>query len=446
MKILGLFNLKMGFLFAFCTLFIWSGCGDKVGSDENLLPEFAQPQNFEISAESNKAVLSWTAVIGADGYAVELFKGESTSVVVAKSDTITESTYTFDNLESSTVYTAQIRAISLRSASQTSKSLTKSFTTLAPSKEDLVPDLVVAKDGSGDFTTVQAAINAVPVNSPATVFVYVKKGEYKELVEVPQNKPNVYLIGEDKSSTIITFDNHSGKEKPDGGTFGTADSRSVYVRGDNFYAENITFANTAGMNAGQALAIYVASPKSAFKNCRFLGFQDTYYAHENTVQYIVDSYIEGSVDFMFGGSTTLFENCEIQSNRTGGYITAASTPEGKEYGYVFKNCRLTAASGVNDGTVYLGRPWRPFANVVFINCELGKHIRAEGWHNWNDPANEKTAFYAESGSIGAGANAQQRVSWSKQLSEADVVKYSKSNILSGWTPGLLPDQIRIVIQ
>lgn len=310
--------------------------------------------------------------------------------------------------------------------------------------DELVPDVVVAKDGSGDYNTVQEAIDAAPANRTSYYYIYIKKGEYKELVEIEQNKPYIYFIGEDKEQTILTYDNHSGKPKPGGGTYGTSDSRSVYVRGDNFAAQDITFANSAGMDAGQALAIYIASPTSAFVNCRFLGHQDTWYAHEGTRQYIKDCYIEGSVDFMFGGSKTLFSHCQIHSNRGNSYVTAASTPEGQDFGYVFENCQFTSSALLSG--VYLGRPWRPYAQVVLINCVLGGHIHAAGWHNWGDPANEATAYYAEYKSTGTGANTEYRVSWSRQLTDTEAARYTYENMFGAWDPGFLTEDTKVVLK
>src|SRR5690606_24425709 len=159
------------------------------------------------------------------------------------SDTIEDTKYTFEDLEANTAYTVRLRSISLTSPSLTSKKQVKTFTTAAMPKEDFVPDIVVAKDGTGDYVSVQKAIDAAPVNGAQSFYIYIKSGTYKEVVEIPQNKPLIHLIGEDKETTILTFDNHSGKPKPGGGSYGTADSRSVYIKGDQFIGERLTFAN-----------------------------------------------------------------------------------------------------------------------------------------------------------------------------------------------------------
>lgn len=314
---------------------------------------------------------------------------------------------------------------------------------LASQCEELAPhvryyDLVVAKDGSGDFMTVQEAINAVPVNRAKRTTLFIRKGVYKEKVQVPASCSNLTMIGESAAETILTYDDFAGKPTAFGDNTGTYGSGSFYIYGQGFEAINLTFANEAGP-VGQAVAVVVAADKVAFKGCRFLGFQDTLYTWgKPSRQYYEDCYIEGTVDFIFGSSTAVFNRCEIRSKRSGGYLTAASTPEGTPYGYVFLDCKLTADEGVEG--VYLGRPWRPYAKTVFIRCHMGSHIRPEGWHNWNKSSNEKTVFYAEQASDGPGSNASSRVKWSKQLKKKQLKNYTPSIILAGtdgWVP-LLP--------
>ncbi|WP_207425670.1 pectinesterase family protein [Pedobacter sp. SYSU D00535] len=296
---------------------------------------------------------------------------------------------------------------------------------------DVKPDKIVAKDGSGDYTTVQAAVDAAPFNLTKTYVIYIKNGTYKEVITVPKNKNYLFFKGENAEKTVLTYDNYAKRLDPNGVEYGTSRSASVFINGNHFRAEDLTFENTAGIDAGQALAINIGGDFSAFRNCRFLGHQDTWYAANNTRQYLKDCYLAGTVDFMFGGSTAVFDSCTIHSLRDG-YLTAASTPQGQKYGYVFLNCKLTGVA--KDASVYLGRPWRPYSNVVFINCEMGKHIRPEGWHNWNDPANESTAFYAEYRSTGPGAQPEKRRSWSRQLSAAEAADYTLPKILGSWKP------------
>lgn len=292
-------------------------------------------------------------------------------------------------------------------------------------------DFVVAKDGSGDFFTVQEAINAVPdfrKNKRTTILV--RKGEYKERVIIPECKINVSLIGEE--GAVITDDNYASKKNIFGDEMSTSDSSTVYIYAPDFYAEHITFANTAG-RVGQAVACFIDGDRAYFKNCRFLGNQDTLYTYgKESRQYYEGCYIEGTVDFIFGWSTAVFKDCEIHSLGDG-YVTAPSTDQGKAYGYVFWNCRLTAADEA--GKVYLSRPWRPYAQAVYIQCEMGKHIVPEGWNNWGKASNEQTVYYAEYQSTGEGANPSARVKYSHQL--ADISKYQPEQVLAGndgWNP------------
>lgn len=292
-------------------------------------------------------------------------------------------------------------------------------------------DFVVAKDGSGDFFTVQEAINAVPdfrKNKRTTILV--RKGEYKERVIIPECKINVSLIGEE--GAVITDDNYASKKNIFGDEMSTSGSSTVYIYAPDFYAEHITFANTAG-RVGQAVACFIDGDRAYFKNCRFLGNQDTLYTYgKESRQYYEGCYIEGTVDFIFGWSTAVFKDCEIHSLGDG-YVTAPSIDQGKAYGYVFWNCRLTAADEA--GKVYLSRPWRPYAQAVYIQCEMGKHIVPEGWNNWGKASNEQTVYYAEYQSTGEGANPSARVKYSHQL--ADISKYQPEQVLAGndgWNP------------
>lgn len=314
-------------------------------------------------------------------------------------------------------------------ASLAADSLASHFPELA--KEVRHYDYVVAKDGSGDFFTVQEAINAVPdfrKNKRTTILV--RSGEYKEKLIVPASKINVSMIGEE--GAVITNDGYAKKLNALGDEMSTSGSSTAYIYAPDFYAENITFANTAG-RVGQAVACFIEGDRVYFKHCRFIGNQDTLYTYgKESRQYYEDCYVEGTVDFIFGWSTAVFRNCEIHSVGNG-YVTAPATDKGKKYGYVFWNCRLTAAPETK--SVYLSRPWRPYAQVVYIQCQLGKHILPAGWDNWRNPANEKTVFFAEYKNTGDGADTKQRVSYGKQLKS--ITGYSPEDVLKGndgWNP------------
>ncbi len=284
--------------------------------------------------------------------------------------------------------------------------------------------ITVAQDGSGDFTRIQDAINASPSFPYEKVFINIKNGNYNEKVRIPEWNTHLVLIGESKENTIIAFDDNFKKiNLGRNSTFYTA---TVLVEADDFSASNLTIKNTSGDN-GQAIALSVVGNRAKILNCIISGNQDTLYLSGKAAkQYFKDCYIEGTTDFIFGGATALFENCTIHSIKSS-YVTAASTPEGIPFGFVFKNCKLTANSDAT--AVYLGRPWRIFAKTVFINCDMDKHIRTEGWENWSKPEAEKNAFYAEYNCKGEGFQPKKRVSWSHQLTKKEAEKYTTENIL-----------------
>ncbi len=280
----------------------------------------------------------------------------------------------------------------------------------------------VAKDGSGDYTVIQDAIDAIRVYPLAPITLYIKNGVYNEKIELPANNTDVTFVGENVDSTIIIFNDYSGK-----GKHTTFTSYTAKISGNRFRAENITFANNAGQ-VGQALALYVDADKAVFKNCKFLGNQDTIFASgENAHQLFESCYIEGTTDFIFGPATAVFQNCTIRA-KTNSFITAASTTAGKSYGFIFIDCKIIGDSSVTK--LYLGRPWRANAKTVFIRCDLSKTIAPEGWDNWNNAENEKTVFYAEYKNTGSGAAIAQRAKWTKQLNDKEVKLYSVKNIFS----------------
>lgn len=298
-------------------------------------------------------------------------------------------------------------------------------------------ELHVAQDGSGDFTTIQAAIDGAKAFPDTRITISIKNGVYEEKVKVHAWNNRLTLRGESADGVIIRRDDYFDKmERGRNSTFHTA---TLLVQGDEFLAENLTIENTAGA-VGQAVAVAVEADRAVFENCRMIGNQDTLYADgANTRQHYKNCYIEGTTDFIFGGATVLFEECTIHS-KADSYITAASTPEGRSYGFVFLKCKLTAADGV--GNVYLGRPWRSYARTVFVQCEMGGHIRPEGWHNWNLREKEKTAVYAEGGNTGPGADTSKRVLWARILSDDGVQRYCAEEVLK---PFLIPEIASISI-
>ncbi len=288
---------------------------------------------------------------------------------------------------------------------------------------------VVASDGSGDFRTVQEAINAVPDFRKNETRIFIKKGTYKEKLILAGSKTNVVFIGEDRDQTILTYDDFASKKNRFGEEVGTTGSTSFFVFGDGFRAENITFENSSGP-VGQAVAVRVDGDIVTFINCLFLGFQDTLYPHgEKSRQYYRNCVIEGTVDFIFGWSTAVFERCTIVC-KDHGYITAPSTNEGTPFGFVFLDCKITGTAP--EGSFYLGRPWRPFGKSAFLRCEMGGMIKPEGWNNWGKTDNEKTAFFAEYKNTGAGSSTVKRVGWSHLLTDMEAKEYTPEKILGEW--------------
>ncbi len=300
---------------------------------------------------------------------------------------------------------------------------------LAANKYDNPDTLVVSRDGTGEFRTIDEAIEVCRAFMDYTKVIYVKKGVYKEKLIIPSWLTNITICGEDRDNTIITWDDHANIKMPVGGLdseaavkgkpMGTFRTYTLKVQGSYITLKDITIENNAA-KLGQAVALHTEGDHILVQNCRLLGNQDTVYTGVGGTRVaFYDCYIEGTTDFIFGPSIAWFQNCEIHS-KANSYITAASTPAGQKYGYVFYKCRLTADKDVDK--VYLGRPWRPFAATIFMDCELGKHIHPEGWHNWNNAKNEETARYAEYGNKGEGASTKNRVKWSKQLSKKEAAK------------------------
>ncbi len=272
--------------------------------------------------------------------------------------------------------------------------------------------ITVAADGSGDYTSLNEAMEAIRAFMDYKVTVNIKNGVYREKWVVPAWIENVEFIGENPDSTIITWADHANINKM--GTFRTF---TLKVDGSDLTFRNLTIENNAE-RLGQAVALHTQGDRLTFDNCRFLGNQDTIYTGGKRTRMLFNNcYIEGTTDFIFGPATAFFEGCELHS-KSDSYITAASTPEDVTVGYVFHNCDLTADEGVTK--VYLGRPWRPWAHTAFIDCTMGSHIVPEGWHNWRNPDNEKTARYQEIGSKGPGANPDARAPWSRQLSRPEA--------------------------
>lgn len=316
-----------------------------------------------------------------------------------------------------------------------------------------------AADGVRTFSTIGAALEALEGVSGEAAIV-VSEGVYCEKLTV--KKSQLTLTGEGR--VVITYGDYAGKLMENGETYGTFRTYTFFVDADDFTARNIIFENSAGP-VGQALALYADGDRLVFENCAFLGWQDTIFTGPlppkemvgggfrgpkefaeriNGRHYYKNCYISGHVDFIFGSATAYFENCEIVS-RKGGYVTAASTPQGQEYGYVFEGCRLVREStpegetACGDESVYLGRPWRDYAKTVFLRCRMDSHIRSEGWHDWKKPHAWETIYYAEYLSTGDGAapGGEGRAPFSRQLTAEEAEHYTREKVLGGtdgWNP------------
>ena len=281
-----------------------------------------------------------------------------------------------------------------------------SQTLTAANKYDNPDTLFVARDGTGEFRNIDDAIEVCRAFMDYHKVIFVKKGIYKEKLIIPSWLTNIEICGEDAEQTVITWDDHANirtQERPKG--MGTFRTYTLKIEGSDITLKNITIENNSA-RLGQAVALHTEGDRLVFVNCRFLGHQDTVYTGVGgSRQLFRNCYIEGTTDFIFGPGTAWFEDCEIRS-KANSYITAASTPKDQPYGYVFNRCRLTADEGIDK--VYLGRPWRDYGYTLFMNCDLGSHIRPEGWHHWQKNR-EQTARYMKCGNTGTGADTTDRV-------------------------------------
>ncbi len=314
-------------------------------------------------------------------------------------------------------------------------------------------DALVARDGTGQYSSIQAAINAAPAGRTSAWRIYIKQGKYVEPVIIPSNKPFIQLIGERMAETILSYDNYSGKANPAGGTFGTSTCGTLIINAPDVMVMNLSIENATGygINANaavpapgdgpQAVAVYTTSDRVVFYNCRMNSGQDTYYGGnaKGTRVYVKHSYIDGNTDFIFGSSTIIFDTCVIYprtrlDNGSGGYVTATNTKAESAYGYVFRDCRITQNRGT---TLYtLGRPWQNDASTadaaksrnktVFLNSRMGASIRPEGWSTWDAGTNTSYITYGEYNTRnhnGTVKDVSGRVSWSRQLTATEAVKY-----------------------
>ena len=299
-------------------------------------------------------------------------------------------------------------------------------------------DIVVAADGTGQYTSIQEAISDAPIGlADHWITIRVKPGIYHEMIYVQRERGHIRLVADDPdpANTVITYDLNAKMPGSDGKPIGTFRTPTVYIDADDFTAENITFSNSAGP-VGQALALRVDGDRVAFRNCRFTGWQDTIL--DNRGRHYYDRCdITGAVDFIFGGGNAVYDHCTITQLRDkGGDLTAPSTPQGQQYGLTFLSCRLTGAEGVQPATTGLMRPWRPYGESTFIDCSMDASIKPEGWDTWS--GREKTCRAYEYGSVsladGKPVDISRRASWSHELSKADAANYTLKTIFQDWDP------------
>lgn len=343
---------------------------------------------------------------------------------------------------------------------------------------------------SGVFHCLKDAIDSIPADNQSPIHIEIAPGVYREKLTL--DKPFVTLFGMGKSpaDTVITYDDFGNDTMPDGTRRGTFRSYTLFVHAADVTLRNLTVENASGDSAthGQAIALYAECDRFVADSCRLLGHQDTLFTGPlppkelqpngflgptqfapriNGRQYYRNCYICGDVDFIFGSATAYFEHCTLESLRRSkansvastaasttenfspeGYITAASTPEGQEYGYVFHSCHFVSHD-CPPASVYLGRPWRDYARTVLIDCALGAHIHPAGFHDWNKPHARESSFYAEYGSHPIDADTENgclggccqpyphRAGFVCVLDTAQAAYFSREQVLSGadgWCP------------
>lgn len=316
------------------------------------------------------------------------------------------------------------------------------FLTVSGQTKPSPSEVTVAKDGSGDFTTIQQAVDALRSFRPeGRATIRVRNGVYEEKVVVPSHKTEISIIGESRDSTILIWHDHANMSDGKGGTIGTFESYTLKVEGPGFICEDMTIVNDAMTfnnprwhishkdiyNVGQAVAVHIDADRVIFRNCALKGFQDTLFTGNPEGREFFDNcWIEGTVDFIFGPATVWFRQCHLHA-LSDGYYTAASTPEGR-YGYIFDACTFTAAEGI--GKLWLGRPWRPYAQVILKDCLIDAPVDPQGWNDWGDPANHRTARFWEYSCSGKGSDRSGRVTWSKKLSNGRAHRITKDKVFT----------------
>jgi len=316
--------------------------------------------------------------------------------------------------------------------------------------DELVPDVIVSRDESS--MSIQQAVNSAPDNSERRFVIRIKAGVYEEIVRIPSSKTNLMFVGDGMDRTVITG---SMRVPSLPGVPSTYDSATVAVNADGFLARDIAFENAAGPGSHQAVALRVDSDLSSFYNCAFLGHQDTLYTHALR-QFYRNCRIEGTVDFIFGNSAAIFENCLIlvrprqlkSSKGSSDPVTAHGRIDpAQPTGFVFHNCTINGTEEYMKNfythpkvyKVYLGRPWKMYSRVIFMNSYLGALISPKGWMPWRGDFALDTLYYGEFQNYGPGAKVSGRVPWSNQIPKINAGKYSINSFIQGdeWLPATI---------
>ncbi|WP_151089089.1 pectinesterase family protein [Hymenobacter baengnokdamensis] len=303
-----------------------------------------------------------------------------------------------------------------------------SATALAQSRQ-----VVVSADGTGNYRTIQAALDAVPKGNHTPFTIFVRRGTYHEKLTLNKKQDFVKLLGEgsDPAAVVLTFDDFKGR-LVNGDTLSTSNSATLRVYATDFAAENLTIQNTAGASS-QAVAAWVYGDRAQFKNCRFLGFRDTLYPYGyGSRQLYKNCYIEGSTDAILGSATALFEDCTVFCKPGGICLMAPSTPDTVRYGFVLQRCHITGDAAAS--AYFLARPWKPFAKTVLLNCVLDAVVNPRGWDHWGKESNKQDTFFAEFKSTGPGATPKLRAPWGRQLTPEQASFYTRERVLRGWQP------------
>lgn len=420
------------------TLLVMMGCSETPNDEggANSGGRLTAPTGVALvegSLTTNSATVQWDEVANAAGYKYNVV-GKGVSVA---SGEVTQTEVALSGLEKSTEYSVQVMAVAKAPYQNSLWSNVLKFTTLMRNPSDAVGyNVAVSKDGSADYTTVQAAIDNAPGNRTEPYVIYVTEGIYDEKISIGQGKDNVVLVGDGADKTILTHDGYQGG--------GEDVYCTLYIRGKHITVMDMTIRNTHQNNTGsgdQAQAVMVHyGDYISFFDCNIMGYQDTFWGRSSESRvYVKDCLVEGNVDFIYGGSVMLFEDCRINVNRDKAAITAPSTPVSAPYGIVFKDCNVTndakGFNGVTISKIYLGRAWHYGAKSVWLGCTMPATLDPTGWmENMSEDVNDADKIFAEWGCNYASADSAdlaKRTNGGRALSDEEAALYTHENIFAG---------------